>query len=336
MLRKLLAILSAFLCFGLANQGYAEDGYDLWLRYRPLESVAKARYEPQIGGIVAPGDSPTIRAAVDELQRGYRGMFGGNLTQQGAELRDGAVLVVRAGSPLVQGLDLPFAKLGGEGYLLRSATVQGKRVTIIAGNRDIGALYGVFRFLKLLQAGQPIDKLDIADAPKLQVRVLNHWDNLDRHVERGYAGQSIWDWQKLPRFKDPRYTDYARANASIGINGTVLTNVNANADILRPDYLQKVKALADAFRPYGIKVYLTARFSAPIELGGLATADPLDPAVRAWWKAKIDEIYAVIPISAACWSRPIRRASRARPIIIAPMPKGRTCWRMRSPRIAAS
>lgn len=294
MLRKLLAILSAFLCFGLANQGHAEDGYDLWLRYQPLESAAKARAAPQVTAVIASTSSPTIGVALEELQRGVQGMLGAPLARREG-VQDGAVLLTSAGSPLLQGLDLPFAKLGEEGYLIRSATVQGKRVTVIAGNRDIGVLYGVFRFLKLLQTGQAIDNLDIADAPKLKVRVLNHWDNLNRHVERGYSGLSIWDWQKLPGFRDPRYTDYARANASIGINGTVLTNVNANADILRPDYLQKVKALAEIFRPYGIRVYLTARFSAPIELGKLKTADPLDPEVRAWWKAKIDEIYTVIP-----------------------------------------
>ncbi|MEP9359732.1 alpha-glucuronidase family glycosyl hydrolase [Sphingomonas sp. KR3-1] len=282
------------MCFGLANHALAEDGYDLWLRYQPLESAARARYAPRIAALVAPGESATIRAAVDELDRGYRGMFGQPLARRQV-VQDGAVLVARAGAPLLAGLELPFAKLGNGGYLIRSATLHGKRVTIIAGNTDQGALYGVFRFLKLIQTGQPIDALDIADAPKLQVRVLNHWDNLNGHVERGYAGLSIWDWQKLPRFNDPRYTDYARANAAIGINGTVLTNVNANADILRPDYLEKVKALAAVFRPYGIRVYLTARFSAPIELGGLKTADPLDPQVRAWWKSKIDEIYTVIP-----------------------------------------
>jgi alpha-glucuronidase len=125
--------------------------------------------------------------------------------------------------------------------------------------------------------------------------VLDHWDNLDRHVERGYAGESIWDWHKLPGWLDPRYMDYARACASVGINGSVLTNVNANATSLTPAYLEKAAALADVFRPYGVKVYLTARFSAPIELGGLKTADPLEPEVRAWWKAKIDEIYRYIP-----------------------------------------
>ena len=126
--------------------------------------------------------------------------------------------------------------------------------------------------------------LDIASQPRTKIRVLDHWDNLDRHVERGYAGESIWDWHKLPGWLDPRYTDYARANASIGINGSVLTNVNANATSLTPAYLEKAAALAGVFRPYGVRVYLTARFSAPIELGGLKTADPLDPAVRAWWK----------------------------------------------------
>ncbi len=295
MLRKLLAILSAFLCFGLANQGHAEDGYDLWLRYQPLESTAKARYAPYVANFVQPANRPTIRAAADELKRGFKGMFGHDLEQRDLISGNGGILVARADLMDMRERGLPYEKLGDEGYLIRTVTMDGNRFTIITGNSDVGVLYGVFRYLKLLQTGQPVDNLDIIDAPKLKVRVLNHWDNLDRHVERGYAGQSLWDWQKLPLYKDPRYTDYARANASIGINGTVLTNVNANADILRPDYLQKVKALAEVFRPYGIKVYLTARFSAPIELGKLKTADPLDPQVQAWWKAKIDEIYGVIP-----------------------------------------
>jgi len=293
MLRKLLTILSAFMCFGLANQAHAEDGYDLWLRYQPLESAAKARVAPALRYFVASTDRPIIAAAADELKRGLAGMLGTAPSQREQVDQAGGILISTdevafevAGRP---------SGLGEEGYAIRTRNVSGKPTIFIVAHSDVGALYGVFRFLRLLQTGQPIDNLDIIDAPKLKVRVLNHWDNLDRHVERGYAGLSIWDWQKLPLHKDPRYIDYARANASIGINGTVLTNVNANADILRPDYLQKVKALAEVFRPYGIKVYLTARFSAPIELGGLKTADPLDPAVQAWWKAKIDEIYTVIP-----------------------------------------
>src|SRR4030095_6006194 len=147
-----------------------------------------------------------------------------------------------------------------------------QRKTYILANTDIGLLYGVFHFLRMLQTHQSIQNLNITSVPKIQARILNHWDNLNRHVERGYAGISIWNWHQLPGYLDQRYTDYARANASIGINGTVLTNVNANALVLTAPWLQKVKALADVFRPYGIRVYLTARFSAPIESGGLSTA----------------------------------------------------------------
>jgi alpha-glucuronidase len=184
---------------------------------------------------------------------------------------------------------------GADAFLIQSSNGNSGATIIIAGNTDKGALYGVFHFLRLLQNGSSLKNLSIVSAPKIQHRILNHWDNLDRTVERGYAGFSIWDWHKLPDYIDPRYKDYARANASVGINGTVLTNVNANALVLTDQYLEKVAALANVFRPYGIKVYLTARFSAPIEIGGLKTADPLDTAVQGWWKRKTAAIYRFIP-----------------------------------------
>ena len=190
-----------------------------------------------------------------------------------------------------------------------------------------GVLYGAFHFLRLVQTRAAARSLDIVSQPRTKIRVLDHWDNLDRHVERGYAGQSIWDWHKLPGWLDPRYTDYARACASIGINGTVLTNVNANATSLTPAYLEKAAALAGVFRPYGVRVYLTARFSAPIELGGLKTADPLDPAVRAWWKDKVDEIYALHPgFRRIPGEGQFRRAARTRRITSARTPTAPTCW----------
>lgn len=293
-MRRFLGFLLLLLSVSLPAAARAETGYDLWLRYQPVEQQLRDRYAKQVTHYTVAA-RPTLTAAADELRRGSEGMLGYPLVWRETVMGDGAVVLGTGKSPLIAPLGLPLAQLGPEGYLIRSATIDGKRVTVIAANQDVGVLYGVFRFLKLMQTRQPLDNLDISDAPKLKVRVLNHWDNLDRYVERGYAGQSIWDWQKLPGYKDPRYTDYARANASIGINGTVLTNVNANADVLRPEWLEKVKALADVFRPWGIKVYLTARFSAPIEIGGLKTADPLDPAVAAWWRAKVDEIYRIIP-----------------------------------------
>ncbi|HSQ33189.1 MAG TPA: alpha-glucuronidase family glycosyl hydrolase [Gemmatimonadaceae bacterium] len=275
-----------------------EDGYDLWLRYRLVSNVARlAEYRAAARSLVIDGDSPTLAAARDELTRGLEGLLGRPLTLA-KTLTDGSILV---GSRLRLGIvtSLPLARelprLGDEGYLVRATTVQGKHVIVVAANTDAGALYGAFRLLRQIQTNRSLTRLAVEDRPRITLRLLDHWDNLDRTVERGYAGKSLWEWEALPDSISPRYRDYARANASLGINGTVLTNVNANAKVLTPEYLVKVAALANVFRPYGIRVYLTARFSAPIEIGGLRTADPLDSAVRAWWKAKADEIYRYVP-----------------------------------------
>lgn len=273
-------LLSASLA---ASAAHAEDGYDLWLRYRPLPAAQR----PATRSIAPSADTPTLKVARAELQRGLDGLVGGAPASDAPSILIGTP----AGSPAVAALNLPLKGAGDEGYLIRTVG----KTTVIAANSDVGVLYGVFAYLRLVQTGQGVDTLDVLSAPKVNHRLLNHWDNLDGHVERGYAGASLWDWWKLPEYKDPRYVDYARANASIGINGTVLNNVNAKADSLTAPYIAKAAALADVFRPYGIKVYLSARFSAPIEIGGLKTADPLDPAVRAFWKAKADEIYKVIP-----------------------------------------
>lgn len=274
----------------------AEDGYALWLRYVPLDAGRQAAYRAHATELVVDAGTPTGRAIRDELQRGLHGLLGRAPVLAAGAGRAGAIVVgTPSTSPQLAALGLDLSALGEEGYLLRSVRIDGRPATAVAANTELGALYGAFHLLRLVQTAQPLDALDIRQAPKTRVRVLNHWDNLDRYVERGYAGESIWDWHKLPDWTAPRYTDYARANASIGINGTVLNNVNTSAQSLTPMYLQKAAALAGVFRPYGIKVYLSARFSAPIEIGGLKTADPLDPAVRAWWKAKADEVYRIIP-----------------------------------------
>lgn len=274
----------------------AEDGYDLWLRYVPLDPSLAADYRTQLGEIVAPDQTPTQRAAREELVRGLTGLLG---TAPRIQNETSAGHVLAIGTPQSSALIAPFRdeveSLGEEGYLLKRTRRDGRDVLLVAGRNDIGVLYGTFHLLRLLQTGTALDDLSVRESPKVRLRILNHWDNLDGHVERGYAGRSLWDWQTLPEWRDPRYTDYARANASLGINGTVLNNVNANAQSLAPDYLAKAAALADVFRPYGIRVYLSARFSAPIELGGLKTADPLDPAVQRWWRDKAAEIYQRIP-----------------------------------------
>ena len=276
--------------------GWAEDGYELWLRYPPLETSRLEAVADRLGSVVVPETpTPTMQVAIAELQRGLTGMLARPLPRA-ADVADGAlVLGTPDNLPAIDRLGLPLAGLGDEGFLLRSVTLEGKRTTVIAANADLGVLYGVFALLRRIQTGGSLEELDISQAPKIRLRVLNHWDNPDRTVERGYAGQSIWDWWRLPDFRDPRYTDYARANASIGINGAVLNNVNASPIVLTPRYLAKVAALADVFRPYGIRVYLSVRFSSPVDIGELETADPLDPEVRAWWRARADEIYERIP-----------------------------------------
>lgn len=277
----------------LAPALHAEDGYALWLRYVP---PGDAQAAVQVTALAAPAATPTQQATRAELLRGLSGLLGARPPSVERPDRDGALVVgTPASSPLLAALGPELAGLGREGYLIRRMRLGGHAATVIAANEDIGALYGAFHFLRLLQTGQPLAALDVREAPRVRLRVLDHWDNLDRYVERGYAGESIWDWHKLPDWLDPRYTDYARANASIGINGAVLNNVNASAQSLAPMYLDKAAALAGVLRPYGIKVYLSARFSAPIEIGGLKSADPLDPAVRRWWRDKADEIYRRIP-----------------------------------------
>jgi alpha-glucuronidase len=278
-----------------------EDGSKLWLRFPPLGTVSQ-QYKRSIRQIVVRlvprGESATANIIGDELNSAIAGLFGAPLPAAQQNIVDGTILV---GTPqtsseikaLSWAADLE--KSGPDGFVIRSTSIDGHPVIVIASVGEIGALYGTFHFLRLLQTGQSIDQLNIIERPKVKLRVLNHWDNLDGSIERGYAGRSLWQWNQLPDTLSPRYTEYARANASIGINGAVLNNVNANVRMLTPEYLAKAAALANVWRPYGIRVYLSLNYAAPRTLGNLPTADPLDPAVIAWWKSKADEIYKLIP-----------------------------------------
>ena len=276
----------------------AEDGYRLWLRYDLLPRNAVDAYRAQVTSVVVQGQSPTLDAVRTELVAGCSGLLGGTVPLAEKVERDGAVVVgTPNSSPLVNGLGWArqLAALGPEAFVIRTVKLGPHAATVIASAGEAGALYGAFHFLRLMQTLQPVARLNVTQRPRLRLRVLNHWDNLDGTIERGYAGRSLWDWGALPEKVDPRLRDYARANASIGINGSVLNNVNANAKSLSAEYLRKTAAIADAFRPYGVRVYLSARFSAPVELGGLKTADPLDPEVARWWGRKAEEIYKLIP-----------------------------------------
>lgn len=251
--------ISIFIIFILSSLlSWAEDGSRLWLRYPEIKQKEKS--------ILSSHSSPTINIALDELSNHWQG--------QTIELQ----------------LNKKLKHLK-DGYSIKS----NNQKIIISAASDIGLLYGSYCLLRLQQTGADLTTLDIEELPSYDIRVLNHWDNLDGTIERGYAGYSLWKWDELPNTLSPRYKEYARANASIGINGTVLNNVNASPNILKKDYLEKVKALADIFRPYGLKVYLSVNFSSPKVLEGLSDSDPLNPEVQKWWKAKTKEIYSLIP-----------------------------------------
>jgi len=283
----------------LNSSAQSVGGYDLWLGYPKIEDPAVlSEYQKYTKSIFFNSRGAVLETAQKELLRAVEGLLG-----QQPNMHDSLSLLntmwvsrkMNLGKDIANALKADFERIGNEGFIIKSVTVKDKSILLITANEDIGILYGVFKLLQLMKMHKPLEGIDIVDAPKTELRMLNHWDNLDRTVERGYAGFSLWNWQKLPEYIDPRYEDYARANASIGINATVLTNVNANALVLTSAYLEKVAALAKVFRPYGIKVYLTARFSAPIEIGGLNTADPLDKDVIKWWKDRVEKIYKFIP-----------------------------------------
>jgi len=252
------AALGLLLGLSTAIVASADDGSHLWLR-KSAPDLAIVKTEAPM--------SDTLRIALAELSR----------------FHDHNVEV---------STNKHRTDLGTDGFEI---LMNGDKLKIVA-SRDVGILYGVYHLLRHQACGtQFTDNFQVKEVPYYKFRMLNHWDNLDGTVERGYAGSSIWKWDELPGKVSPRYTEYARANASIGINATVLNNVNASPKMLETANLKKVKAIADVLRPYGIRVFLSVNFASPMVIGKLKDADPLKPEVAAWWKDKAKEIYDLVP-----------------------------------------
>src|SRR6185436_3378805 len=213
-----------------------EDGSRLWLRYQQVPRADRlAEYRAALTHVVRAGSSAPLQAAQSELVSGLGGLLGAAVPVADQPTGNGAVVLgTPASSAIVRELALRrlalgrrLTAVGGEGYVVQVADVGGRSAVVVAANTDVGVLRGSFALLRHLQTHRAVAGLTLTAAPKIQRRLLNHWDNLDGTVERGYAGRSLWNWSTLPGVVSPRIRDYARANASIGINGTVLNNVNS-------------------------------------------------------------------------------------------------------------
>ena len=278
-----------------------EVGYDAWLRYRRIEPGERRTELDQCDGIVIDGtDEPAAHTAAQELSRGLSQMLGREISiMESAGDRPCFVLGLLGHSPI---LDEVFSEgkaslqLGAEGYALRYKP-DSARFAIGAENAS-GLLYGVFDLLRRLGTGQSLQGLNISERPVNVLRMVNQWDNMDGSIERGYAGASIF--YENHRFTQnlERITDYARLLASTGINAISINNVNVHrveTGLITKEFLPDVAKVAEIFRSYGIKLFLSINYAAPLEIGGLSTADPLVPEVAAWWRERADEIYQAIP-----------------------------------------
>jgi alpha-glucuronidase len=275
----------------------AEDGSAAWLRYeRIADAAVRQRYDRLSGPVLVLGDSSVLRAARDELVRGLGSMLGRDLTAVANRSADAAVVI---GTADAVGRRFPQKRIPAltrpDAFWLGETTVRKRRVVIVAGHDDRGAMYGAFVLLRHVALHDAIDGLNERQEPAAALRWTNEWNNLDGTIERGYAGRSIFFDSGRVAADLRRAGAYARLLASVGINGCAINNVNADARAIAPDFIAQVARIAEVFRPWGVALALSIDFSSPMKIGGLDTFDPLDPRVAAFWKARVDDIYRAIP-----------------------------------------
>ena len=267
-------LLLLFIPFILA----AETGREAWLRYAPLGNP------PQLPAVlVAQGGSRLLESARGEMLKGIRGMTGHTLRLETGASKEPAIVLKTN------------TALGPDVYWLKTVTENGMRNIVVSGGDDRGLLYGAFALLRKIAAAQPVAALDEKQTPYSSIRWINQWDNLDGSIERGYGGRSMYWENGRVRTDLTRAGEYARLLASLGIDGATIDNVNADKRLLSDDYIPQVARIAEAFRPWGVRVALSVDFGSPQSLGGLDTFDPLDSKVANWWKQRVDAYYAAIP-----------------------------------------
>jgi len=289
--------LTLILMLAIPTALFAESGYDAWLRYAPLEDSSARRYRDVIPAVlVTLGTEAPVLSARDELVRGVRGMLNRQMRNQSRVSGEAAIVIgtlsqIRQSAPEL----VPAGNVEGDGFSLRTVRNNGTRFIVITAQSDRGVLYGSFAFLRRMAFGESVADLDQKESPYSPIRWINHWENLDGSIERGYGGRSIF-WENGRARQDlSRVSDYGRLLASLGINGCSINNVNADPRVITSEFLPQIVRVAEALRPWGVKVVLAVDFGSPRTVGGLTTFDPLDPGVVAFWKNKVDEIYKAVP-----------------------------------------
>jgi alpha-glucuronidase len=276
---------------------HGETGYDAWLRYAPLDGAALEQIRQSAPAVVSVLDpSPVALSARAEIVRGLKGMAGRTLRVESALPGENAILLgtveeIRRAAP---GL-VPDVTLAADAFWLKSAVKGSLHYTVITASNDRGLLYGSFALLRKIALGESIANLDQRETPYSPVRWVNQWDRLNGTIERGYGGNSIF-WENNQARPDlTRVADYGRLLASLGINGCSINNVNADTHVLEPGFTAQIARVADALRPWGVRVAIAVDFGSPKSIGGLDTFDPLDQRVAAWWKSRVDDLYRAIP-----------------------------------------
>ncbi len=274
----------------LAASLNAETWYEAWLRYQSM--VIHAHLPATV--VTLDRSAPALSAQA-EVVRGIQGMMGETLRTSSQSVNED-MLVLATAAELQQAFHIQLAVASAPGsYALQSVRCNKHNLLLVAGSDANGILYGAFAFLRKLVLHEDIGTLDEVDSPRIQVRWVNQWDNLDGTIERGYGGRSIFFLNDAVRPDLSRAGDYARLLASVGINGCTVNNVNANPRMLTSEFIPQLARIADAFRPWGIQLSISVDLGSPKTIGGLNTFDPLEPRVAEWWKNKVDEIYRAIP-----------------------------------------
>jgi alpha-glucuronidase len=291
------AILGALLLTGVhAAPLHTETGDDAWLRYAPLDAVARKKYESLPASVVALDDSAVLGAAQGELIRGVRGMMGRTLREGKNLPQENAFVLGTLAALRAAGADLPApGDLREDSFYLTTGRLHGFRCLIVASPTDRGVLYGVFALLAKMAGNETVTGLDEVQQPFAPIRWMNQWDNLDGTIERGYGGRSVFFEAGSVRADLTRAGDYARLLASVAVNGCAINNVNADPRILEDNFLPQLARIADVFRPWGVRLSIAVDLSSPKVFGGLDTFDPVDSSVSDWWRKKVDEIYRQIP-----------------------------------------